>query len=182
MSTDRLDPVRLVELGRVRKPHGLKGELCIELHADSPFLFEGLRRVYLQLPGKKPRACELLEWRPHQGCALVLLDRSQGRDQAEAWRGALVLARERDLPETDDDELRPEDLIGLAVRHVNGDPVGVLADVRDVAGQELWYIHDDQEREILLPAVEEFVLDIDLDAGVIVIDPPEGLLELYQNP
>lgn len=182
MSKDRLDPVRLVEVGRVSKPHGLKGELCIELYADSPFLFEGLRRVYLQLPGKKPRPCELLEWRPHQGRVLVLLDRCQGRDQAEGWRDAEFMVRERDLPEVEDGELRPEDLIGLEVRHVNGNPVGVLTDVQEVAGQELWFIHDDLEREILLPAVEEFVLDIDLDAGVIVIDPPEGLLELYQNP
>ena len=182
MSVENSGPVRLVELGRVQKPHGLKGELCIELYADSPFLFEGLRRIYLQLPGKKPRPCELLEWRAHQGRALILVDRCQGRDQAEGWRGAEVLAREKDLPELDEGEVRPEDLIDLPVMHVNGSRIGILADIRDVAGQELWFIHDDQGREILLPAVEEFVLDIDLDAGVIVVDPPEGLLELYQNP
>ncbi len=182
MSRETTEPVRLVELGRVQKPHGLKGELCIELYADSPFLFEGIKRVYLQLPGKKPKPCELLEWRPHQGRALILVDRCQGRDQAEAWRGAEVLARERDLPEPDEDEVSPEELIGLPVVHANGTRVGTLADIQDVAGQELWFIHDDEGREILLPAVEEFVLDIDLDEGVIVIDPPEGLLELYQNP
>lgn len=182
MSRETTEPVRLVELGRVQKPHGLKGELCIELYADSPFLFEGIKRVYLQLPGKKPKPCELLEWRPHQGRALILVDRCQGRDQAEAWRGAEVLVRERDLPEPDEDEVGPEELIGLPVVHANGARVGTLADIRDVAGQELWFIHDDEGREILLPAVEEFVLDIDLDEGVIVIDPPEGLLELYQNP
>ena len=182
MSRETPEPARLVELGRVQKPHGLKGELCIELYADSPFLFEDIERVYLQLPGKKPRPCRLLECRPHQGRVLILVDRVQGRDQAEDWRGAEILVRERDLPETDEDEVRPEDLIDLPVMHVNGSRIGTLADIRDVAGQELWFIHDDQGREILLPAVEEFVLDIDLDEGVIVVDPPEGLLELYQNP
>lgn len=182
MSGEQLDPVRLVELGRVQKPHGLKGELCIELYADSPFLFEDVKRIYLQLPGKKPKPCELLEWRPHQGRALILVDRCQGRDQAEAWRGAEVLVRERDLPELDEDEVRPEDLIGLPVLHVNGASIGHLADIQDVAGQEMWFIHDEEGREILLPAVEEFVRDIDLDGGVIIVDPPDGLLELYQNP
>ena len=182
MSEDRLDPVRLVELGRVEKPHGLRGELCIELHADSPFLFEELTRIYLRLPGKKPKPCRIEAWRPHKGRVLLLLDRSQGRDQAEGWRGAEVLARARDLPAPDDDEIQPEDLIGLPVLHVNGSRIGILEDIQDLAGQEIWFIYDEAGREILLPAVEEFVREIDLDAGLIHVDPPDGLLEIYQNP
>lgn len=181
MSDEKLDPVRLVELGRVQKPHGLKGELCIELYADSPSLFEDLSRVYLQLPGKKPKPCVLESWRAHQGRVLVQVDRSQGRDQAEQWRGAELLARERDLPFEDHDGIGPEDLIGLAVVGKDGKPVGILDDVRDVAGQELWFIRDEADNEILLPAVEEFVLDIDLESEVITIDPPDGLLDLYQK-
>lgn len=181
MSDEKLDPVKLVELGRVQKPHGLKGELCIELYADSPSLFADLTRVYLQLPGKKPKPCVLESWRAHQGRVLVQLDRSQGRDQAEMWRGAELLARERDLPPRDEDEIDPEDLLGLPVVDADGVPVGVLDDIRDVAGQELWFIRDHAGNEILLPAVNEFVVDIDLENGVIVIDPPDGLLELYQN-
>jgi 16S rRNA processing protein RimM len=98
-----------------------------------------LTRVYLRLPGKKPKPCILEGWRAHQGRALITVDRSQGRDQAEAWRGA------------------------------------------DVAGQELWFIHDEDGNEIMLPAVDEFIRGIDLDAGVILVDPPDGLLELYQQ-
>lgn len=182
MTEGRPDPLDLVELGRVEKPHGLRGELCIELYADSPFIFEDLTRVYLRLPGKKPRPCRIEAWRPHQGRVLLLVDRSQGRDQAEAWRGADLLARARDLPEQDEDGVRPEDLIGLPVVHVNGLRIGELEDIRDVAGQEIWFIRDDAGHEILLPAVEEFVREIDLDAGRIQVDPPDGLLELYQNP
>ncbi|NLY41532.1 MAG: hypothetical protein GX055_07950, partial [Desulfovibrionales bacterium] len=92
------EPVALVELGRVGKPHGLKGELCIDMFADSPLIFADLQRIYLRQEGKKPRPCAVLAAREHQGRALVLVDRCQGRDQAEAWRGAVVLARERDLP------------------------------------------------------------------------------------
>lgn len=181
MSEEKLDPVRLVEVGRVQKPHGLRGELCIEPYADSPFIFEGLTRVYLRLPGKKPKPCVLEGWRAHQGRALITVDRSQGRDQAEAWRGADVLARERDLPPLDEDEFRPDDLLGLPVMHVNGSRIGVLEDIRDVAGQVLWFIHDEAGNEIMLPAVDEFIRDIDLEAGVILVDPPDGLLELYQQ-
>ena len=181
MSTDKLDPVELVEFGRVEKPHGLKGELCIALFADSPLLLENVRRIYLRLPGKKPRPCQIEAWRVHQQRVLLLVDRCQGRDQAEFWRGAEVLVRKRDLPATDEDELQKEDLLGLPVYHLHGAQIGVLDDIRDMAGQEIWFIRDFAGREILLPAVEEFVVDIDLDAGRICVDPPDGLLALYQS-
>ncbi|GAB1410256.1 ribosome maturation factor RimM [Desulfovibrionales bacterium] len=175
------EPVALVELGRVEKPHGLKGELCITLFADSPLIFADLTRIYLRQEGKKPRACAVLAAREHQGRALVFVDRCQGRDQAEFWRGALVLARERDLPPVESDPFCLDDLLGLAVRHVTGADLGTLEDIQDIAGQVIWCIHDEKGCEILLPAVDEFIVDIDVDAGVIVVDPPEGLVELYQH-
>lgn len=181
MSADTGGPVALVELGRVEKPHGLKGELCIDLFADSPLIFEDLSRIYLRMDGKNPRPCAVQGVREHQGRALVQVDRCQGRDQAEAWRGAIVLARERDLPPLDDDDFRPEELLGLAVHHVNGAHVGLLEDIQEIAGQVIWFIRDEAGHEILLPAVEEFVPSIDVDAGIIQIDPPEGLLEIYQH-
>lgn len=181
MSGVHRNPVRLVTVGRVLKPHGLRGELCIELHADSPFLFEGLSRIYLELPGKKARPCILEGWRPHQDRVLILVDRCQGRDQAESWRGALVLVRDRDLPSLDEDDFRPEDLLGLSVVRLDGTQIGVLEDIQDVAGQEIWFVRDAADNEILLPAVEEIVVEIDLDQGLIRVDPPAGLIELYQE-
>lgn len=181
MSDNKLDPAKLVELGRVEKPHGLKGELCIELYVGSPSFFEGLRRMYLRLPGKKPKPCHIQAWRPHQRRILLLVDRCQGRDQAETWRGAEVLARKKDLPALDEDMFLTEELLGLPVLHVNGHRIGVLDDIQDMAGQEIWFIRDQDGLEILLPAVEEFIVEIDLEAGIIRVDPPEGLLDLYQQ-
>ena len=181
MSGPRREPVRLVQVGRVLKPHGLRGELCVEIHAGSPFLFEGISRVYLELPGKKARPCVLEAWRPHRERVLILVDRCQGRDQAETLRGALVLVRERDLPDTDEDGLCPEDILGLPVVRPDGGRIGVLEDMRDMAGQEIWFVRDEAGNEILLPAVEEIVVEIDLEQGLIRVDPPDGLVELYQN-
>jgi 16S rRNA processing protein RimM len=153
----------------------------MELYADSPFIFESITRVYLQFPGKKPKPCLLEGWRAHQGNALLLVDRSKGRDQAEAWRGAEVLVREKDLPPLEDGEFRPEDLLEMPVVDTHGVQVGILEDIRDIAGQEIWFIRDDLGNEILLPAVDEFVLEIDFDAERITVDPPDGLLELYKK-
>lgn len=153
----------------------------MEMYADSPLIFEGVSRVYLQLSGKKPRPCVLESWRAHQGKALLVVDRSVGRDQAEAWRGAEVLVREKDLPPLEDGEYRPEDLLEMPVFDSHGELIGMLDDIQDIAGQEIWFIKDSRGNEILLPAVDAFVLEIDFDAERITVDPPDGLLELYQQ-
>jgi len=70
------------------------------------------------------------------------------------------------------------------VKLENGEVVGELEDIDFPAGQEMWVIRAPESEggyEVLLPAVPEFVLDIDLDAEVVTIAPPEGLLELYRG-
>lgn len=181
MPGPRRNPARLVGVGRVLKPHGLRGELCVEIHASSPLFFEGLSRIYLELPGRNARPCIVEAWRPHQNRVLLQVDRSQGRDQAETWRGARVLVRERDLPVVDEEAFCPEDILGLPVFRVDGRRVGVLEDMRDMAGQEIWFVRDEAGNEILLPAVEEIVVEVDLEQGLVRVDPPDGLIELYQN-
>ena len=97
-------------------------------------------------------------------------------------RGQELLIDASFLPEADDDEPYLRDLIGLTVKLENGDIVGELEDVDFPAGQEMWVIRAPESEgghEILLPAVPEFVLDIDLSAEVVTIAPPEGLLDLY---
>ena len=72
----------------------------------------------------------------------------------------------------------------MEVRLPSGQPVGILEDILDLAGQEIWSIRApeaDGGYEILFPAVPDFVQDMDVDEGVAVIDPPEGLLDLYRE-
>ena len=93
-----------------------------------------------------------------------------------------VLVHEDDLPELGDDEHYLYEMMGCRVVLEDGTAVGVLEHFFETAEQDTWVIIDDQQREILLPAVPEFVLDVDLDAEVITIDPPDGLLDIYLSP
>lgn len=99
------------------------------------------------------------------------------RTAAEALRNQELLISEADLPEPDDDEVYLNDIIGLNVLCA-GQSIGVIDHVLFPAGQELWSILGSDGAEILFPAVPEFVEDIDLDAGTVTINPPEGLLEI----
>lgn len=169
----------LVVVGRVAKPHGIRGELCMDCHAESPLLFKGLKHVWLAEPGKRPLRLELASSRPHQGRVLLILKAIPDRTAAEGLRGMDVLVREADLPELDDDEFYMHEILGFAVEDESGADLGVLDNFLENAEQFTWVIKHPSGREIMLPAVDAFVVDINAEAGRIVVAPPEGLLDIY---
>lgn len=170
---------RLVSIGRIAKPLGLKGEVCLEPHADFPFAFETLERIYLQLERPRPKPYSVLSHRVHKGRDVLRLEGVEGREAAQRLRGREILARARDLPRPDAQTCLRRELPGFRVTLEDGALVGWLQAVLDNRAQELWVIHGPEGQEILFPALEHFVLQIDRGARVAVIRPPDGLLELY---
>jgi 16S rRNA processing protein RimM len=174
-----MSTTRLVTVGRVVRPHGLKGELRIESYADSPFLFDELPVLYLQHEGGRPLRCHVQSWRTYKKGLLLFLKEITGLDQAEPWKGASILAKYSDLEMGSSEEIFYQDLIGRTVRLENGHLLGRIARIQNHAGQEVWSIEDDQGREILFPAAEQFILRLEKRGSEVVVDPPQGLLELY---
>lgn len=171
-----------VPVGGVAKPHGIRGEICIKSYADSPSLFDRVPALYLQRGNGTPRPYAVRSWREHKEYVLLVLEGVTDRDMAEALRGQTVLVSQDDLPEPDEGEFYIFDLLDCRVVLEDGAEIGVLEGFYENAEQDTWVIKGVDGKEILLPAVPEFVLDVDLDAEVITIDPPEGLLDIYLNP
>ena len=162
------------------KPHGIKGAIRVEYYAESPDLLE--KPLMLRAGRFAPRPVRIREWSLWKDQLILTIEGVNDRTQAEQMRGQELLIDASFLPEAEDDEPYLRDLIGLAVYLENGELVGELEDVDFPAGQEMWVIRAPESAggaEILLPAVPEFVLDIDLSAERVVIAPPEGLLDLY---
>ncbi|BDQ33859.1 ribosome maturation factor RimM [Pseudodesulfovibrio portus] len=169
-------------VGGVVKPHGIRGEFCMKSHADSPSLFDAVDTLYLQDGARPQQPVSITSWREHKEFILVTVKGVTDRDQADRLRGRSVLVREEDLPEPDEGEHYLYQMIGCRVVLEDGTEVGELTGYYETGEQDTWVIVNDAGTEILLPAVPEFVLDIDLDAETILIEPPEGLLDLYLNP
>ncbi len=173
---------KLISVGHVTRAHGIRGELRIACGAESPHV---LRPFVLlrQSPAAIPQKHSVLGLRMHQGDPLLTLEGVPDRTAAELLRGREVLIPGNRLPALSDSELYLHQLQGLSVIHVqeNGreSHLGSLANISTQAGQELWSITTPDGREILFPAVPEFVADIDLDAKTVRITPPPGLVELY---
>jgi 16S rRNA processing protein RimM len=170
-----------IPVGGVVKAHGIRGEFGIRCYADSPTLFDGTP-LFLSNGKGRPRPIEVSAWREHKDLVLITSPQVPDRDRAEALRGSELLVRAEDLPDLDEGEHYLYQLVGCRVVLEDGSEVGELKGYYETGEQDTWVIVDKAGTEILLPAVPEFVLDIDLDAEVIVIEPPEGLLDLYLNP
>ena len=168
-----------IHMGTLTRAHGLKGELCVEWHADSPLR---CMRLYLQVGAETPRPVRVLAVRMHKGRPLALLEGVRDRMDAEKLRGAKLFLPVDELPATAEDELYLYQLPGLeVVLHENGRSIGHIEHVELPGGQEIWAIRTAGGRELLFPAVTSFVAAVDLEKGRVVIDPPPGLLEIYME-
>ncbi|KZF05974.1 ribosome maturation factor RimM [Rhodococcus sp. EPR-157] len=170
-------------VGRVAKSHGVKGEVVVDVRTDDP---EQRFAVGAVLRGRKPRTqTDTVSYtveaaRDHSGRLLLRLKGIDDRAEADALRGTLFVVESDDLPPSEDpDEFYDHELEGLKVRLLDGTDVGVVREVLHSAAGELLSIRptDGSRTEILVPFVAAIVTSVALADGVVVIDPPEGLLD-----
>lgn len=166
-----------IEIGLIVKPHGLRGEVCVNYFADSPFLLKDT--VWLQKGKSAPVEHKVASSRPHKGQALLTLESCRDRNCAEELRNVKVLVPDAELPDLTEEEVYLHELDGMNVVLENGSLVGRITAFQFNLGSEVWVITTDDKKEVLFPATEEFVVDIDIEKETVTIAPPPGLLELY---
>lgn len=170
----RSSPMDEVMIGRVVKPHGVRGETVVDATTDVP-----LERFApgITVRGTQPGRTVTLtvkNARPHQGRLIVNWKEISDRTAAESLRGMRFFAPPR---KNDDGEFYDHDLVGLTVMH-QGALLGEVTEVQRLPGRRLLVITRRDGAESLVPLVKNFVPDIDLEEGRITITPPEGLLDL----
>jgi 16S rRNA processing protein RimM len=169
----------LVAVGEVLKPYGLRGEVKVRPLTDQPQeRFERLGDCFLWEPESGRREpCRVASSRFEGDTVLVRLEGVESPEAARAFAGRLLaVEREQALPAAPG-RFYPWQMEGAAVQTPDGRTVGRFARVESGGAQELWVV-DDGAREHLIPAVPAIVLEVNVAERRIVIDPPEGLLEL----
>jgi 16S rRNA processing protein RimM len=166
-------------VGRIGRPHGIRGDVTVEVRTDDPELRFAAGSVLRTDPAASgPLTVEAARW--HSGRLLVSFAGVADRDHADELRGLFLVVDSAELEAIGDPaEFRDYQLIGLAVQTTAGEHVGQVSDVLH-HGQNLLVIAGDGARagaEILVPFVEALVPDVDVAAGRLVIDPPPGLLD-----
>ncbi|GAB4271486.1 MAG: hypothetical protein Kow0092_26280 [Deferrisomatales bacterium] len=166
--------MRYVAVGRVGRPHGVRGEVRVDPLGGLPRGLEGYSRFYLGR-GEAIRPVEVEAHRPHGRWLLV---KFAGVDTPEAARGlahATLYVERDEMPPLEEGEYYYADVLGCRVVTEAGEDLGVVVDVFFTGGHDVLVVRAGHGREWMLPVVEAFVAAMDLAEGRIVTRGTEEL-------
>ncbi len=168
-------PRPTLEVGYVARVHGLKGELAVRTFDPESEAISLVHRLVLRLRSGEERAVEVASARRATDTTLVCLAGVTSRSAAEAFKGATVLVHREDLPPPAEGEWFQGDLVGLEARTPEGRALGRVTEVWNTGPVPNLVIEGTGPEPLIVPFVDEFVPEVDVRAGVLVVRPPEML-------
>lgn len=171
-TVDNRSEPRYLVIGRVARPWGTRGEVKVEIMTDFPERFSLLRKVYL---GPEAVPFTLEGFRLHKGAAILKLGGYHDRTSVEKLRGQWVQIPIEEAVPLDQDEYYEHQIIGLAVWTAAGEHLGTVDEVISTKPNDVYVVRA-EGREILIPAIEDVVLEINLAQGRLVVELMEGLI------
>ena len=164
----------LIEIGKIVNTHGIRGEIKIAPWCDDPAMFVDLSYFYAD--GKK---YEINRARVHKNAVIVELAGLKHIDEANKMRNKIVTIEREILGELDDGVYYIADLLGITVLDENGEMLGVLDDVIQTGSNDVYVLKSqDRPKPLLVPALRNVILDIDIDGQQMTVRLPDGLLDL----
>ena len=166
---------RYLAIGLVAGAHGIHGELKVEILTEEPARFGLLKTVHVGREGEDPQPRRLDAFRFHQSRVLLKIEGCEDRTTAEALRGALIQVPIEEALPLKDGEYYEHQVVGLAVWTAAGEPLGELVEILYTGANDVYVVRGPDHKEILIPAITGVILEVDLEAGRLVVELPEGL-------
>ena len=174
-----LNSVELVAVAKVAKARGVKGEVACDLLTDFPERFEGLEELIAVFPGGRRERLKLEGHWLHGDRVVLKLEGFDSPEEAAALAGCELAVPESEAVELEEGEYYDWQLEGCRVETVEGREVGTVREVLHTGGEApVLVIRDGRNRENLVPLAESICVEVDVDAKLIRVDPPDELLEL----
>jgi len=166
------EPVYLV-VGKLRRPHGIHGEMVMEILTDFPERLQVGTRVFV---GREYRELQIRSRRPHQNFLLVAFQGYDTPEEVGVWRNKLVYVLRVDRPPLEEDEFYHHELIGLEVEIDAQTILGTVTSILETGANDVLVVRPEKGAEILLPLTDEVVQEIDLQTGRMRVKLLPGLL------
>ena len=162
-----MEKTKFIEAGRITNTHGIAGEVRIEVWLDSPRFFKSFKRIIV-----RDAEYKIVSAREHKGCIIAKLAGIDNVNDAMPLKGQTVYIIREDakLPKG---ACFIQDLIGARVQDENGAEVGILTEVMETPASLIYVVKGEQEH--LIPAVPEFVMSTNADAGIVTVHLIEGM-------
>lgn len=171
----RNDLPETVTVGRVLRPHGVRGEVAVEVLSDVPGRFEPGSTLLAAREGEAPARLQVAAGRPHKGGVVVRFEGFDDRDRAEELRGMWLEVPRSEVPEPPPGTYYHWQLLGCRCRAGEED-LGIVVELLEDGGG-LLLVCEAEGRRVPVPFVERFLREVDVAAGRIELDLPPGLLE-----
>jgi 16S rRNA processing protein RimM len=169
-----------IEVASIIKPVGVHGELKVYPLTSTPFGLDRYTTLYMDCPNEVRTEFKVEYFRINSNNAVLKFVGFNSRDAVENFRDCALFIHQDQLPPTDDGEYRIRDMIGMEVISDEGEELGFLTDVIELAPNDVYQVRSGS-RELLIPAIAEVVLDIDLEHRRITVHLMDGLRDLPQS-
>lgn len=160
-----------LSVGFLRRPHGLRGEIIMDLHTDFPERMKKGRELFV---GEKYKPMTLSNVRPHQKGLLVKFNSVDTPEDAGLYRNQWVYVLSKDVPLPEGQHYKHE-LLGLKVVDENDTILGEVVEILETGANDVYVVRDEAGKEILLPNIPSVILDLDVAGGLIRVHLLEGL-------
>lgn len=174
----RSNPPIYLLLGQITRPHGVRGELRLKILTDYPERISKLKQVYIgkHAYDEQAKPYDVAGVRVHQDFGLIRLKEVPDRDTAERLRELYIMVQRENAVPLEDDEFYVYELIGLRVETPEGYLLGTLTDVMETGANDVYIIDSPEYGEVLFPAIDDTIVDHDIEGGVVIVNIPDGLL------
>lgn len=156
--------------GRLRRSHGLGGEMLMDILTDFPERLQAGRTVYV---GESHEPIEIAGVRGHNREMIIHLVGVSTPEETAPYRNAILYVKVSDLPKLPEGEYYHHQLLGLAVVDEKANPLGTLFDILTTGANDVYVVKTAEGKEVLLPAVDDVILEVDLERRVMRVRPPE---------
>lgn len=167
-----MTPPAFLLVGKLHRPHGVRGEMIMSVLTDFPERLEAGLEVYL---GVEHQLVKIKSLRHHNRGVLVSLEGYESREAVDNLRNFEIFVKAEDRPPLPEGEYYLHQLLGLKAVSEEGEALGVVADWIETGANGVFIVRDEAGTEILLPDIDEVILKIDLEKGEMLVHLMEGL-------
>ena len=164
-----------LQVGVISSTHGVRGEVKVFPTTDDVTRFRQLKKVYLDT-GREMLPLEIQNVKFFKQFAILKFKGIDNINDIEKYRGKSLMIDREDAVDLEEDEYFIADMIGMKVCTEDGSEFGTLKDVMETGANDVYVVELPDHQEVLLPAIKECILDVDLEENVMTIHLMKGLL------
>ena len=167
----------LLEVGKIVNTHGLRGEVKVVPWTDYPEVFEDIETVYIKKKSDYERL-DIAGIKYQKNNLIIRFAQLKDINEAEKYKNRVLYAERTSLGELPEGVYYIADLIGLDVVKEDGEKVGIISDVFNTGSNDIYEVKREGQKDLLLPVIDDVVLNIDVENKKVTVRMMEGLEDL----